>query len=100
MVAKEVCNDEIKGQPSKEFIRIQCVIKAGVLGEFPYLGTIKYTWLKFLHAFPLKLLMEESKSSTFSIQCFYKALNEIKLDQVISCSVLPEGETERCVTRF
>ena len=80
MVAKEVYNDGLKGQPDRELSRIQCIIKASVLDEFPYLGTIKYTCLKFLHAFLLKLLMEESKSSTFPVQCLYKVLHETEFD--------------------
>ena len=73
MIAKEVYNDDLKGQPGREFSRIQCIIKANVLDEFPSLGTIKY-------AFSLKLLMEESKSSTFPVQCLYKVLHETDFD--------------------
>ena len=80
VVAKKVCNDGLKGQPGREFNRIPCIIKASVLDEFPYLGTIKYTCLNFLHAFLLKLLMEESQSSTFPVQCLYKVLHESEFD--------------------
>ena len=55
-------------------------IKTSVLDEFPYLGTIKYTCLNFLHAFLLKLLMEESKFSIFRVQCLDKVLHETKFD--------------------
>ena len=72
MVAKEVCNNRLNRQLGREFSRIQCIIKACVLDEFPYLWTIKYTCLKFLYVFLLKLLMEKSKSSTFSVQCLTK----------------------------
>ena len=80
MVAKEVCNGGLKGQPGREFSRIQCNIKASVLDEFPYLGTIKYACLNFLCDFLLKLPMEESKFATFPVQCLYKVLHETKFD--------------------
>ena len=80
MVAKKVCNDGLKGKPGKEFSRIQGNIKASVLDEFPYLGTIEYTCLNFLYAFLLKLLNEESKFSTFPVQCLYKVLHETEFD--------------------
>lgn len=73
VVAKKVFNDWLKERPSKEFNRIQCIIKTD---EFPYLRIIKYTCLKSLHVFSLKRLMEESKSSTFPDQCLYKVLHE------------------------
>ena len=80
MVAKEVCSDRPKGQSGRDVRRIQCIIEASVLDEFPYLRTIKYTYLNFLHTFLLKLLMEESKSSTFLVQCLYKVLHETEFD--------------------
>ena len=80
MVAKEVCNDGLNGKPGIEFSRIQCIIKASGLDEFLYLGTIKYTCLNFLQTFLLKLLIEESKSSTFPVQCLYKVLRETEFD--------------------
>ena len=80
VVSQEVCNYSFQLLPGGEFSFAQCFGKHWILHEFFYLSGVKYTSREFLHAYPLELLLEESKTTASPVRCLHKVLPYFKLN--------------------